>query len=66
MDVGADHLQDLANAGAGGGPAVPYVPSDKQGLIDAFANIVEGVRSCTVALSHEVDSATANQGFTTA
>ena len=58
-DVGAGHLQDLANAGAGyavgGNEAAPtYTPSDRQGLIDAFASIVDQNRSCEVLLDHSV------------
>lgn len=59
-EVRDEHLQQLANAGAGlppvGGPqqATPYEPSDRQGLIDAFSTIVNGARSCEVDLDHEV------------
>lgn len=50
-DVARDHLQDMANAGAGvatGDPNAPfYVALDTSGLQDSFDTIVNGVRHCT-------------------
>jgi hypothetical protein len=57
--VSADHLQDLANAGAGlpvDGPtdATFYEAGDPAELADAFRGIIGGVRSCTLTLDGEV------------
>lgn len=57
--VGAAHLQDMANAGAGlpvgGGTDAPYyVANNPEELTDAFRTIVGGVRSCTLRLDGEV------------
>lgn len=61
-DVGAGHLQDMANAGRGlpvGGPtdAPYYVADDPAELAAAFRTIIGGVRSCTLTLDGEVDPA---------
>ena len=58
-DVGADHLQDMANAGVGlpvgGGTDAPYyVASDPADMTAAFAQIIGVVRSCTLTLSAAV------------
>lgn len=49
-DVSAGHLQDMANAGQGVGPGDPdaefYLALDQAGLIGAFEQIINGVRSC--------------------
>lgn len=61
-DVGEDHLQDLANAGAGRalngseGNATAYEPSDTDGLVADFTAIINGVRSCEVELNHMVSA----------
>jgi hypothetical protein len=54
-DVGAAHLQDMANAGAGlpiGGPtdARYYIANNPAELTAAFGDIIHGVRSCTFML----------------
>ncbi|EDM78972.1 hypothetical protein PPSIR1_07008 [Plesiocystis pacifica SIR-1] len=52
--ISADHLQDMANAGAGvqpgGSDAVYYQALDQASLIDAFSEIIAGVRECTIDL----------------
>ncbi len=52
--ISADHLQDMANAGAGVGPGDPqatyHQALDETSLIDAFAEIISGVRDCTIDL----------------
>jgi hypothetical protein len=53
-DISAQHLQDMANAGAGvadGDPDATYYQAlDQQSLIDAFSDIIAGVRECTIDL----------------
>jgi hypothetical protein len=53
-DVSAQHLQDMANAGQGvqqGDPDAPYYQAlDQTALIDAFEQILAGVRSCQLDL----------------
>lgn len=65
-DTGADHLQDVANAGAGVGPGDPdatyWVASDTAGLNDALSTIVGGVVSCRLELSGMIDPAMACLG----
>lgn len=61
------HLQDVANAGAGkaiGGAdkAKFYQPTDQQALVDAFNEIINGVRTCVFTLNGKVDAALADQG----
>lgn len=69
-DVGVQHLQDVANAGVGlpvGGPdkAPYYVGLNQQALIDAFTNIIQGVRTCVFTLNGKVDPTMASQGKVT-
>jgi hypothetical protein len=59
-DVGAAHLQDMANAGAGlavgGAENEPFfTANDPAELADAFGEIIGGVRTCVFTLSGEVD-----------
>ena len=59
-DVSADHLQEVANAGAGlapgGAASAPYVQAlDAQALVAAFDTIIDGARGCTFALDAPVD-----------
>jgi hypothetical protein len=66
-DVGAPHLQDMANAGAGlevGGPELePYFTATDAGqLADAFTTILGGLRSCTFTIDGTVDLEVADQG----
>jgi hypothetical protein len=57
-DVSDQHLQDVANAGAGVGPGDPDAPfykaDDAQALAEAFAVIVDGVRDCKLSLDGKV------------
>lgn len=57
-EVSDQHLQDVANAGAGvgnGDPDAPfYKADDAQALADAFADIVDGVRDCKLTLDGTV------------
>lgn len=66
-DVSNAHLQDVANAGVGnpvgGADNAPfYKPTDQQALIDAFNEIINGVRSCVFTLNGKVDPMYADQG----
>jgi hypothetical protein len=65
-EVGQSHQQDMANAGQGlpvpaadpcndlASCAPTFEPSTKQDMIDAFLNIVNGVRTCVFTLDGEV------------
>jgi hypothetical protein len=58
-EVGHAHLQDMANAGVGlpvGGTehAPFYVANDTSQLVDAFDEIIRGVRTCVLTLSGHV------------
>lgn len=67
-DVGAQHQQDMANAGTGkpldGSQGnAPYFPAnDQAALISAFTTIINGVRSCVLDISGTVDPAKAGLG----
>jgi hypothetical protein len=65
-DVGADHLQDVANAGLGRGrtdPDAPYwVANDTAGLNTALATIIGGVVDCRLTLSGSIDPSLACSG----
>jgi Mg-chelatase subunit ChlD len=58
-EVATDHVQDLANAGVGNDPgdtdATFYQALDQQGLTDAFAAIVSGLRDCKLDLSEPLE-----------
>jgi hypothetical protein len=65
--VGAQHLQDMANAGSGlpvGGieNAEYFVALNPQDLVDAFGTIVGGVAGCVFTINGQVDTAKASQG----
>jgi len=68
-EVGADHLQQMANAGVGLPPTgamtdAPYYQAlDTSQLIDAFRAIVGGVTGCVFTIDGEVDPAKAAQGL---
>ncbi len=67
-DVGAPHLQDMANAGAGlpvGGTenAQYFVANSPAELVSAFGNIVGTVAGCLFTINGEVDVAKAAQGL---
>lgn len=63
MGIAEEHLQDLANAGQGvaaGGPDAPYwIANDTDALVDAFDDIVDGLRACDFALADPLDAALA-------
>lgn len=66
-DVSEGHLQDMANAGVGlavnGSQDAPfYKPQNKSELVDTFNQIIDGKRSCVLALNGEVDPALAGEG----
>jgi hypothetical protein len=59
-DISAEHLQEVANAGAGlpaGGAddATYYQALDAQALVDAFDDIIDGARGCVFTLDNPVD-----------
>lgn len=65
-DVGADHLQDVANAGlgrSGSDPDAPFwVANDTAGLNEALATIIGGVVNCELTLSGSIDPTMACSG----
>lgn len=67
-EVGEQHLQDMANAGAGlavGGTenAEYFVALNPQELVNAFGTIVGGVAGCVFTINGEVDPAKAAAGL---
>lgn len=67
-EVGADHLQDMANAGVGLDPngtenANYYVALNPDELVTAFQSIVGGVQGCVFTINGDVDPAKAAQGL---
>lgn len=60
------HLQRLANAGRGQpldtGNAPFYVANNSQELVDAFGEIIRGVRGCQVKIEGEIDPSLAPAG----
>lgn len=69
-DVGATHLQDVANAGAGlpvgGAVNEPYYQAlQPDQLVAAFETIIGGVQSCTFTLDGMVDDQYAADGSVT-
>ncbi|MEM9459318.1 MAG: vWA domain-containing protein [Myxococcota bacterium] len=59
-DVGADHLQQMANAGVGKAPDDPdpapyYQALDPMQLVDAFEEIIGSFVSCELLIEGEVD-----------
>jgi hypothetical protein len=68
--LSVEHLQDLANAGVGlpvGGErnATTYQALEEQQLVDAFTDIVSGVRSCIFELNGEVEQGDESTGTVT-
>lgn len=67
-DVSLGHQQDMANAGRGlpldhsQGDAPYYPANDQQALVDAFNQIIEGVRSCVVNVNGTIDADNACEG----
>ncbi|MEM9452886.1 MAG: vWA domain-containing protein [Myxococcota bacterium] len=69
-DVGADHLQEMANVGVGKAPddAMPapyYQALDVMQLVDAFEEIIGTFVSCELAIEGEVDLDQACDGTVT-
>ena len=70
LSVGTDtaltHLQRLARLGRGQDPdtgsAEPYVATSPDQLVDAFGEIIRGVRSCLIDINGTVDLDQADQG----
>lgn len=68
--VGAQHLQDMANAGVGlpvNGPtnAPFFVANNPTELLAALNGIITGVRSCEITLSGNIDTTRADEGIVT-
>lgn len=67
--VGAPHLQQMANAGAGLPPATGtatfYTANNPAELSAALAQIISGIISCEFDLSGEVDLSRADEGIVT-
>jgi hypothetical protein len=65
-EIGEDHLQDMANAGAGldvgSGGAKFYRALDNGELYSAFSDIINGVRDCVFTLDGEVVDGYEDQG----
>lgn len=66
-DVGADHLQEMANVGVGKAPDDPmpapyYEALDAAQLVDAFNEIVGSFISCDLVIDGEVDLDQACEG----
>jgi hypothetical protein len=67
--VAVEHLQEVANVGqglprntSGEGAAKYYESGNQEDLVNAFREIIDGVRSCVFALGGEVDLAAASGG----
>jgi hypothetical protein len=55
-DIAENHLQDMANAGAGVASGAPFYKAlDQAALEGALGKIVSGIRSCTFHLNGTVD-----------
>jgi uncharacterized protein YegL len=67
-DVALEHLSQIANAGQGLPPAdVPatpryYLVTTQQTLVDAFTQIINGARSCSLMLNGEIDPDLSSKG----
>lgn len=64
-DATASHLKHLANLGQGmpaNGPINPYIATSPQELVDAFGQIIGGVRSCDIMVNGTVDLSQASSG----
>jgi hypothetical protein len=70
-DVGAQHLQDMANAGVGNDPAVSgtnapyYVANDPAQLSEKLQQLIGGVLSCELQLDGSIDPGAAASGVVT-
>ncbi|MDJ0763061.1 MAG: VWA domain-containing protein [Myxococcota bacterium] len=64
-DISTEHMQEMANAGAGvqpGEPDAPYYQAlDQAALGDAFEEIINGIRPCTLAVEGEIVAHLANE-----
>jgi hypothetical protein len=66
--VSAQHQQEMANAGLGlpidgsQGNATYYPANDPQALTDAFNEIINGIRPCTLTLNGSIDPTKACEG----
>lgn len=72
--LNTQYLQDIANAGTGGATGRSpncatcspfYTANDPASLVAAFNSIIGGVLSCDLAISGQVDPATASSGTVT-
>ncbi|HGG58073.1 MAG TPA: VWA domain-containing protein, partial [Nannocystis exedens] len=67
--ISDQHLQDMANAGVGvqkGDPDAPfYKANNKEALVAAFEEIINGVRDCTLILDGEVQEGFEDQCIVT-
>lgn len=66
-DVGAPHLQDMANAGVGlpvgGATNAPYYVANSQSeLVAKLSEIIAGTRTCELTLNGQVDLSRADEG----
>ncbi len=66
-EVGADHLQAMANVGRGlavdsAAPAPYYAANNAAQLQSAFAEIIDGVRSCVLTLSGAIEKGKESSG----
>lgn len=66
--VGAGHLQDMANAGVGLSPNAPepapyYIALNADELVRAFEEIIGGVTGCIFTLDGQVDISRAGDGM---
>jgi len=65
-DTAVSHLQRLARLGRGQDPdtgnAEPYIATSPDELVDAFGEIIRGVRSCEIDVNGTVDLDQASQG----
>jgi hypothetical protein len=64
-EITQDHLQNMANAGAGAasGSNAPYWKANDQAALEAaLENIINGVRTCTFSLEGDVDTSLVKHG----
>ena len=64
-DATASHLKHLANLGQGmpaNGSINPYIATSPQELVDAFGQIIGGVRSCDIMVNGTVNLSQASSG----
>lgn len=65
-DVSLDHLERLADLGVGAAPGsgegTAYVATTPQALVDAFDEIIRGVRGCQITVDGTLDVNRADEG----